>query len=72
MIASLIGFAVMLVLIFAGVPLGFALMFVGLVGFAYVRADMVGQALVSWGDDGAGVQHARRQRCLGDDRSADV
>jgi tripartite ATP-independent transporter DctM subunit len=27
-------------------------MFVGLVGFAYVRADMVGQALVSWGEAG--------------------
>jgi tripartite ATP-independent transporter DctM subunit len=27
-------------------------MFVGLVGFAYVRADMVGQALISWGEAG--------------------
>ena len=52
MIISMIGFAAMLILIFAGVPLGFALMFVGLVGFAYVRADMVGQALISWGDAG--------------------
>jgi tripartite ATP-independent transporter DctM subunit len=52
MTISIVGFAVMLVLIFLGVPLGFALMFVGLVGFAYVRADMVGQALVSWGDAG--------------------
>jgi tripartite ATP-independent transporter DctM subunit len=52
MIVSLIGFAVMLLLIFLGVPLGFALMFVGLVGFAYVRADMVGQALISWGEAG--------------------
>ena len=34
MIVSLIGFAVMLVLIFSGVPLGFALMIVGLVGCA--------------------------------------
>lgn len=58
MTIALIGFAVMLVLIFAGVPLGFALMFVGLVGFAYVRADMVGQALVSWGD--AGVEFNMR------------
>jgi tripartite ATP-independent transporter DctM subunit len=40
------------VLIFLGVPLGFALIAVGLVGFAYVRADMVGQALVTWGDGG--------------------
>jgi C4-dicarboxylate transporter, DctM subunit len=51
-ITSLVGFAVLLVLIFLGVPLGFALMFVGLVGFAYVRAEMVGQALISWGDAG--------------------
>jgi len=52
MIISLIGFAILLLAIFAGVPLGFALMFVGLAGFAYVRADMVGQALISWGDAG--------------------
>lgn len=52
MTVSLIGFAVLLGLIFLGVPLGFALIAVGLVGFAYVRADMVGQALVSWGDAG--------------------
>lgn len=52
MIVSLIGFAALLVLIFLGVPLGFALMFVGLVGFAWVRADMVGQALISWGEAG--------------------
>jgi C4-dicarboxylate transporter, DctM subunit len=52
MTISLIGFAVLLGLIFLGVPLGFALIFVGLVGFAWVRADMVGQALVTWGDGG--------------------
>jgi C4-dicarboxylate transporter DctM subunit len=52
MIISLIGFAALLVLIFMGVPLGFALMIVGLVGFAYTRAEMVGQALISWGDWG--------------------
>lgn len=52
MTISLIGFAVLLLLIFLGVPLGFALIFVGLVGFAWVRADMVGQALVTWGDGG--------------------
>jgi C4-dicarboxylate transporter DctM subunit len=52
MIISIIGFAALLVLIFLGVPLGFALMFVGLIGFAYVRADMVGQALISWGEAG--------------------
>jgi len=42
MIISLIGFAALLALIFLGVPLGFALMFVGLIGFAYVRADIGG------------------------------
>jgi C4-dicarboxylate transporter, DctM subunit len=52
MTVSLIGFAILLGLIFLGVPLGFALILVGLVGFAWVRADMVGQALVSWGDAG--------------------
>lgn len=52
MTVSLIGFAVLLLLIFVGVPLGFALMLVGVIGFAYVRADMVGQALLSWGDGG--------------------
>lgn len=55
MIISLIGFAAPLALIFLGVPLGFALMFVGLAGFAYVRADMVGQALISWGEAGMEV-----------------
>jgi len=52
MTVSLIGFAVLLTMIFVGVPLGFALLFVGLVGFAWVRADMVGQALITWGDAG--------------------
>lgn len=52
MTISLVGFAVLLGLIFFGVPLGFALILVGLVGFAIVRADMVGQALMTWGDAG--------------------
>lgn len=52
MTVSLIGFAVLLGLAFLGVPLGFALILVGVVGFAWVRADMVGQALVTWGDAG--------------------
>jgi len=52
MTISLIGFAVLLGLIFLGVPLGFALLAVGLVGFAWIRADMVGQALVSRGEAG--------------------
>ena len=52
MTISLIGFAVLPGLILLGVPLGVALFFVGLVGFAFVRADMVGQALVTWGEAG--------------------
>lgn len=52
MITSLIGLAILLAIVLAGVPLGFALILVGVIGFAYVRADMVGQALLSWGDAG--------------------
>ena len=52
MIASLVGFLVLLAIVFAGVPLGFALILVGVVGFAWVRADMVGQALITWGEAG--------------------
>ena len=37
MTLSLIGFAVLLVIAFLGFPLGFAMMLVGFVGFAYVR-----------------------------------
>jgi len=52
MIASLVGFVILLAIVFAGVPLGFALIIVGVAGFAWVRADMVGQALISWGEAG--------------------
>ncbi|WBU59281.1 TRAP transporter large permease [Paracoccus albus] len=52
MTLSLIGFAVLLALCFFGVPLGFALILTGVAGFAWARADMVGQALVSFGDGG--------------------
>lgn len=55
---SLVRFAVLLAMIFVGVPLGFALILVGLVGFAFVRADLVGQALISWG--GAGLEFNAR------------
>lgn len=52
MTLSLIGFAVLLGLSFLGVPLGFALILTGVVGFAWARADLVGQTLVSIGDAG--------------------
>jgi tripartite ATP-independent transporter DctM subunit len=52
MTLSLIGFAVLLLMAFAGVPLGMALIIVGVAGFAIARADMVGQALIWWGDGG--------------------
>ncbi|GLT10954.1 C4-dicarboxylate ABC transporter permease [Sulfitobacter porphyrae] len=55
MILSLIGFVVLLALAFVGVPLGFSLILVGVVGFAIARADMVGQALIWWGDGGLEV-----------------
>ncbi|HUG79204.1 MAG TPA: TRAP transporter large permease [Burkholderiales bacterium] len=45
--ASLIGFAVLLALCFAGVPLGFALLLVGLAGFAFERG--LGAALAMSG-----------------------
>ena len=48
MILSLIGFAVLLLLAFIGIPLGFALILVGTLGFAIARADLIGQALI-WG-----------------------
>ena len=53
MTVSLVGFTVLFALVFLGFPLGFAMMLVGIVGFAYVRADMVGQALLVW--DHAGL-----------------
>jgi len=52
MILSLIGFAVLLALSFAGVPLGFALIIVGVAGFAWARADLTGSSLISWGEAG--------------------
>lgn len=55
MTLSLIGFVVLLILAFVGVPLGFALIIVGVTGFALARADLTGQALLSWGDAGLEV-----------------
>lgn len=52
MIASLIGFTVLLAMVFLGVPLGFAMILVGVVGFAWARADLIGQSLILWGETG--------------------
>lgn len=52
MILSLYGFAALLALCFMGIPLGFALIITGLAGFAWARADMVGQTLIMAGDAG--------------------
>ena len=46
MFASAIGFGAVLILALAGVPLGFTLILVGVVGFAVLRAGMVGNALI--------------------------
>lgn len=46
MLASIIGFAVVLLLALIGVPLGFTLILVGVVGFAALRAGMVGHVLI--------------------------
>jgi tripartite ATP-independent transporter DctM subunit len=50
---AIIGFAVVLALALAGIPLGFALILVGIVGFAAMRSGMVGKALIQL--DGAGL-----------------
>jgi tripartite ATP-independent transporter DctM subunit len=55
MTLSLIGFAVLLGLAFVGVPLGFALIIVGVLGFAWARAELMGSSLISWGDAGLEV-----------------
>ena len=52
MTLSLIGFVVLLAMAFVGVPLGFAMIIVGVIGFAMARADLTGQALLSWGEAG--------------------
>ena len=53
MVPAIIGFAVVLALALAGIPLGFALILVGIVGFAAMRSGMVGQSLIHF--DGAGL-----------------
>ncbi|MGD9920845.1 MAG: TRAP transporter large permease [Pseudorhodoplanes sp.] len=53
MFPAIIGFAIVLALALAGIPLGFALILVGIVGFAAMRSGMVGNSLVQF--DGAGL-----------------
>jgi C4-dicarboxylate transporter DctM subunit len=53
MLPAIIGFGVVLALALAGIPLGFALILVGIVGFAAMRSGMVGKALIQL--DGAGL-----------------
>ncbi|MDP4593689.1 MAG: TRAP transporter large permease [Beijerinckiaceae bacterium] len=48
MLASSIGFAAVLVLALTGVPLGFSMLLVGSVGFAILRSNMVGEALIGF------------------------
>lgn len=55
MIISAVGFASVLALAFAGVPLGIALLLVGIVGFAVARASLLGQPLVSVREAGLSV-----------------
>jgi C4-dicarboxylate transporter DctM subunit len=58
MIASIIGFAIVLALALAGVPLGFVLIMVGAIGFAVMRSAMVGSSLVGWDSAGLTVDWA--------------
>ena len=53
MIESIIGFGALFALAFLGVPLGFALLIVGLIGFAFLRGltpavAMSGQQIVEF------------------------
>lgn len=50
MLASALGFAAVLVLALTGVPLGFSMLLIGAIGFAILRSNMVGQALVGFKD----------------------
>jgi C4-dicarboxylate transporter, DctM subunit len=53
MLPAAIGFAVVLALALVGIPLGFALILVGVAGFAAMRSGMVGKTLIAL--DGSGV-----------------
>jgi C4-dicarboxylate transporter DctM subunit len=52
MLASSIGIVLTLALALLGVPLGFTLILVGVVGFSILRADMIGHALIGFGPGG--------------------
>jgi tripartite ATP-independent transporter DctM subunit len=58
MVTSIIGFAIVLALALAGAPLGFVLILVGAIGFAFVRSTMVGGALIGWGAAGPTIDWA--------------
>ena len=55
MFASAVGFGATLILALLGVPLGFTLILVGIVGFATLRAAMVGQSLIAFGHGGLAI-----------------
>jgi tripartite ATP-independent transporter DctM subunit len=55
MLASAIGFALVIGLALLGVPLGFSLILVGAIGFAALRSAMVGGSLVSFGPSGLSI-----------------
>ena len=56
MLASAIGFGVVLFLALAGVPLGLSLILTGVVGFAAVRSDTMGQSLIGLADSGLSIE----------------
>lgn len=53
MLPAAIGFVIVLALALVGIPLGFALILVGIVGFAAMRSGMVGKSLIAL--DGFGL-----------------
>ncbi len=53
--AALVGFAAVLVLALLGIPLGFTLILVGIIGFAAMRSSMVGGSLIAFGDKGLSI-----------------
>ena len=55
MLPSALGFAAVLVLALVGIPLGFSLILVGIIGFAMMRSGMVGQSLIQVGGTGLSV-----------------
>jgi C4-dicarboxylate transporter, DctM subunit len=55
MLASSIGFAVVLVLALSGVPLGFTMILVGTIGFSALRSALVGHSLIAFAPAGVTV-----------------